>query len=110
MADFVWSPDYGARKRQQPRVDTVAFGDGYTQRAGSGINYQEVRTWEYTFSNSAETIDTIDAFLRTKGGVTSFTFRPPRAITDVTVICSTWEVEETEFGARLTATFEYQPG
>ena len=77
MADFTWKPDFGAQEKTTPRVMTIAFGDGYEQRAGNGIN-RVSRVWSLTFSNrtDAETAEITD-YLSATGGVTGFTWTPP---------------------------------
>jgi len=77
MATFTYAPDWGASLKMAPRVRRVAFGDGYEQRAGDGIN-NNLQTWDLTFSKRTDTeIEEILAFLTVAGGVALFDWEPP---------------------------------
>lgn len=77
MATFTYMPDWGASLKMTPRVRTVAFGEGYEQRAADGIN-NNLQTWDITFSKRTDTeIEAILAFLTLAGGVSSFDWLPP---------------------------------
>ena len=90
MPDFTWWPDGDTPEQTTPRTLEVEFGDGYSQRALDGINALP-RSWNLTFRNRTEAeADAIDAFLRSKAGVTAFTLQPPSSAAQATVICKSW--------------------
>lgn len=107
MADFTYVPSRGFTTETSPRVLTAAFGDGYIQKIGDGINTL-VQSWNLQFnSNSITDITAIQSFFETKAGVISFTWRPPTESTDISVICPKWsKTYESEFSASISATFE----
>jgi len=77
MSVFTWVPSYGSRQNTKPAVSAVKFGDGYEQRVGLGINNMP-RTWQLEFTNKPLPVaDAIEAFLRARGAVQSFTWTPP---------------------------------
>lgn len=90
MATFTWTPDFGAQQAIKPRVRRVAFGDGYEQRQGDGINTQPA-TWELTFAvrDNTETA-AIMTFLSTRAGVESFDWTPPGESTALSFVCRDW--------------------
>lgn len=76
MSTFTWAPAPGSSQSKAPRVKTAQFGDGYSQRAGDGINTIK-RAWSVTFTRATADIDAIDAFLTARAGVESFDWTPP---------------------------------
>lgn len=76
MSTFTWSPAPGATESVEPRVRTAAFGDGYQQRVGDGINNRP-RSWSLSFLGPVARTDEIAAFLEAANGVTSFDWTPP---------------------------------
>lgn len=107
MADFTWTPARGFTTEVTPRVSVASFGDGYSQRVASGINNIQ-QTWNLQFTNnSIAIIDSIDAFLTSKGGVLSFTWVPPGEFVEVKVVCYKWQkTYESSISKSLSATFE----
>jgi phage-related protein len=107
MAVFTFAPSYGAQLEEAPRVRSVRFGDGYEQRQADGINVRP-QVWSLTFANRTPTeIDSIVTFLRTEGGVTYFTWTPPRQVTALKFICRKWQRQIVAGGIdTLTAVFE----
>lgn len=89
MATFTWIPEYGADVETKPKVNKASFGDGYEQRVRDGIN-TKIRTWNLTFMKSSTDIDSIDAFLSTAAGTSSFEWVPPRGATGKWV-CDNWK-------------------
>lgn len=68
----------GAREQDAWRVIRMNFGDGYSQRAEDGIN-NENNVWELTWENlTADEATDIVTFLKSKRGVESFYWIPPR--------------------------------
>jgi phage-related protein len=74
MADFTWRASFGAQMQKRPKLFKAEFGDGYTQRAGKGINFNP-DSWNLSFDSVDDvTADEIMNFLDAKGGVTSFSW------------------------------------
>lgn len=84
------SPDYGASKKAQPRVRTIEFGSGYSQRATFGIN-QDPKVWslQWTYLNSTDA-NNIEDFLEARGGVEAFEWSPPDDTETYKWICQDW--------------------
>lgn len=62
---------------QNARLTTVAFGDGYEQRAPEGINSKRL-SFDWKFSNvTAARVRQVVAFLDAHPGVTAFLWLPP---------------------------------
>ncbi|WP_252318789.1 MULTISPECIES: phage tail protein [Symbiopectobacterium] len=60
------------------RTRSIQFGDGYTQRAGDGIN-GELQSWPLTFVGNQAHIQPIIAFLRRHKGYNAFQWVNPLA-------------------------------
>tara|TARA_Y100000310_G_C20664437_1_gene806655 strand:+ start:945 stop:1547 length:603 start_codon:yes stop_codon:yes gene_type:complete len=69
---FIWKPSYNATVDHSPRVITVAFGNGYEQRAQDGI-YNGLINFSATFEMRTEKeARAIVQFLRARRGTESF--------------------------------------
>ena len=76
-------PDYGSGENLTQRMIEHGFGDGYTETAPDGINYN-VREWNMKWNAiSVADHDTIMDFL--KDNPQSFYFTPPRSTEQVRV-------------------------
>lgn len=106
MSDFTYQPSYGASRKRKPRALVAAFGDGYEQRVGDGVNVDLVE-WELVFQNrNATDADAIEAFFALKAAVTAFTWTPSGG-SEITVVCRQWSRSYAEAGKNtITATFE----
>lgn len=77
-AEFYWTPSLGSPLEAEPRVLRAQFGDNYAAVGGDGLN-PIVDVWQLEFRDVSVTVaGEIDAFLRTKAGVTPFSFVPPK--------------------------------
>lgn len=101
MATFTWSPQT-VSKKAVPRVLGAAFGDGYQQRVGDGINTISPE-WSLTFSRVIADIDAIEAFLEARAGEESFDWTPPGESTAIKVVCPEWG--KTPHGGLASAAF-----
>jgi phage-related protein len=98
MADWIWGHGYGIRDTEQPVIISHKFNDGYEQRFGDGINNIR-QVWRVPLSNRPlATVMAARTFLRSKGGVTAFTFDNPYGET-IKVICRKWEPEFPDYTA-----------
>lgn len=93
-------------KETAPRVIRYKFGDGYTQRVSDGINNILV-DWTLVWTDlSPANRETLDTFLRGKGGVTAFYWTPPLESTPRKYTCSKWQFTPHS-GAYFTGTAEF---
>ena len=82
--------DYGASKQAKPRVRSIEFGSGYSQRATFGIN-QDPKVWTLSWENRTATdANSIEDFLEARKGVESFSWTPPDDTTSYKWICQEW--------------------
>ncbi len=102
---FTWAPSYSSSLDRKPRILEVAFGDGYAQRAGDGIN-NAPEQWNVVFSEREETeVAAIDAFLASRGGHEDFLWTAP-AGTEKRYVCKEWNARYTgKRNSSLTAVF-----
>lgn len=107
MAEFTWAPSRGFTGDSSPRVSVARFGDGYVQRAVTGINNID-KSWNLQFQqNSITDSNDIEAFFKVRKGVTSFSWLPPGESTEVRVVCTKWSrTYESSISATVSATFE----
>jgi len=83
--------DYGASKRSQPRVRSIEFGSGYSQRVTFGIN-QDPKTWSLSWENRTATdANSIEDFLEARGGSEAFDWSPPDESSTYKWICKEWQ-------------------
>jgi len=79
VPEFLWTSSYNASISHSPKVDRLAFGNGYEQRIPNGL-FSTPINFSATFEmrNEAEAAAIIH-FLRARKGVESFTMRnlPP---------------------------------
>lgn len=67
MTTFTYIPDFGASKKLNPKINSIKFGDGYEQRASSGLNTNP-QIWNLSFSNRTDIeAEAIDDFYRLEG-------------------------------------------
>ena len=84
-------PDYGASKQAKPRVRSIEFGSGYSQRAVFGLN-QDRKIWSLSWQNRTATdANTIENFLEARGGVEFFNWTPPDDTVTYKWICTEWQ-------------------
>ena len=84
------TPTYGVRKRSNPSVRTVRFGDGYEQRTTLGIN-QNPKVYQLTFEVSETDADTIETFRDARAADNaSFDFTPPGEGSSSKFVCESW--------------------
>lgn len=103
------TPDQGASKTPRVRVRANAFGDGYEQRVGDGIN-SIMEDWNLSFTLRTKTVVlAIDAFLKSQAGVLAFDWVTPEGNTKK-FICKEWTAAYIHDGdCSLTAKFEQRP-
>lgn len=102
---FTWQVNAGAILDKEPRVSTAAFGDGYQQRVARGINFKP-RKFSIECTRKRSEMEAIEAFLDARGGVQSFTWKPPVGA-EGKWICRAWQAVSLSVNVgQLTATFE----
>jgi phage-related protein len=77
LSTFSYIPTYAVQLSVTPRILKTDFGDGYSQRAGDGLNSQP-QIWSLEFRGDTTAIDAIETFLTDTGGWESFDWTPPR--------------------------------
>ena len=86
---------FGSELSRAPRTLKNAFGNGYEQRAGDGLNLAPQK-WSVVFENIAFTeCTTIDTFLAGQKGYLAFLWTPPGAGSAVQVKCESWSLAKT---------------
>ena len=105
-ATFTWRPTYGGRNTKKPKNFEAAYGDGYIQRAASGIN-NNPESWTLTFSER----DNVDAtaimtFLDTADGVSSFYWTNMDGVQNLYICRSYSRTYDDEDKNQIQATFD----
>ena len=112
-------PDKTLARTSAPRVRSAKYGDGYEQRAKSGLNSID-ESFTLNFVNRTKaTIDDLNKFFDDKAGVTSFDFTIPDTDNTTTtgektisVVCKEWSTQYSNSDHySMSASFEriYQP-
>ncbi len=108
MELFTWiTPN--AKLKEQPRVLTAQFGDGYSQESADGLNAL-LQVWTLKFDDIyAHDARAIRDFLVARKGVEKFQYRSQLGET-IAVKCREWDIEPAKKGRlTVTATFEQVP-
>ena len=80
-----FQPMYGAQEQTVQNVLRTKFGDGYEQRSANGINSTQ-RIWPLTYRYSPTEMTELVTFLKSTGGVQSFTWTPPVGATGLFIV------------------------
>lgn len=103
MSDITANPVWTSKRNTNTRILKQDFGDGYSQRAGDGIN-TTVDTWDIEFRGTSTVIDGIVTVLESKAGHTNFTWSYAGT---QKWICKQWSYADLGGDTRsLSATFE----
>lgn len=87
LPDIGRNPDYGLQQAGEFRVQSVSFGDGYTQRRPDGLNsVRRVWSLEWTGLN-VEDKNTLIDFLVSKKGAYAFLWEVSDTGEVVKVVC-----------------------
>ena len=84
--------DKGFTRQSTPKIHTMDFGDGYTQRITDGINNLQ-QTMQVSFSTRPKAeIDDLVAFFESLGGVNKFemTIDDTNGAETIKVLCQQW--------------------
>ena len=107
---FTWTPDYTSQGSHAPRVFATAFGDGYMQRAGNGIN-TDLASWDLTFTLSTSDATNLLTFLKAMAGTQAFYWNSPEDNLNPLWICRKWKCIPANFNRwNVTATLEQVMG
>ena len=107
MAVFSFIPSSTSRITVKPKTRKLQFGNGYSQRAGDGINPLLIK-WGLVFSVRSDTdADAILAFLEARAGHEAFDWTPPGGSVGK-YLCETWARTYTKAldMNQISATFE----
>lgn len=103
MSDITANPIWTSKRNTATRILKQNFGDGYSQRAGDGIN-TTADAWDVEFRGTSTVIDAIVVILETKAGHTYFTWS---YMSTQKWVCKQWSYGDLGHGERsLSATFE----
>jgi phage-related protein len=100
------TPDFGAKRRSEPKVTKVQYGDGYEMRAIFGLN-QSPKMWDLTWSAKSNSVaDAIEAFFEARGAQESFTWTPIDEATAYKFVVESWN-RDFQYAdiCTITATF-----
>lgn len=101
------APSYTTARATRARVLRAGFGDGYSQRAGDGLN-SVVSSWSVVWNAlTPEEADYIDGFFVARGGHEAFAWTAPDEDQARLWTCETWSRAPQRAGntrASMTAT------
>ncbi|MBE8597923.1 phage tail protein [Xenorhabdus sp. BG5] len=103
--EFKWRPQDNYEVSHEPRVKVIKFGDGYEQRIKDGINNQ-LKKYQLSFVEKADTGRAIDEFLRARGAVESFTWLTSDDNQLRTFVCRSWTVNRQWLMWSISCVFE----
>ncbi|MGQ7247602.1 phage tail protein [Halomonas sp. V046] len=87
LPDISRAPDYGLIDQPSYNVDTVKFGDNFTQRRPAGLN-SVMREWTVTWSLiTREEMERLRDFLNSRQGVYAFLWGVPGEPEALRVVC-----------------------
>ena len=102
---FTWFPDEGPQCSTKPNAENTKFGDGYELRVGTAINMNPEK-WSLSFTRSKQESSDIEAFLRARSGVESFTWVTPDEVSG-TFVCREWKKKRMKGGVvEISCDFE----
>ena len=85
LQTFSFTPSKGVKHTTKPRVTSISFGDGYTQRTQRGLNPMD-ETFVVPFINCPiSTADSIVAFFQEHLGYLPFKWTPPSSSSEILV-------------------------
>lgn len=88
LPDIGCQPDFSLTEKPALAVDSVQFGDGYTQRRPSGLNNVR-RSWSATWTALPDAdAEVLYQFLLSRQGVYAFLWRIPKSSEMVRVVAS----------------------
>ena len=105
METFKWCvrPDF--QIDSEPKVNSIAFGDGYTQRQLQGIN-SLLRSYSVEVKVKNKDQLEVDEFFKKHKGIHPFFFKDPFTGKSIKVVCSKWPAKMglnfTEFTCNFT--------
>ncbi|NDV20822.1 phage tail protein [Pseudodesulfovibrio sp. JC047] len=101
-------PSANMPRKRAARVNSLTYGDGYSQRSGDGLNSVADSISLAWPSLPKEKAAIIDDFLTERAGEKAFYWTAPRAATPQKWTCATWErtpIKNKTGWDRITATF-----
>lgn len=104
------APSQDSGKKVNARIKRSDFGDGYSQRAGDGLNSIK-RNYNFNWNAiGVAAAQAIEDFLEARGGHEAFLYTPPREADPRKFICTEWARGYSGGDAdSITATFEEVP-
>lgn len=102
---FNWHPDASWQVDTEPKVHVAQFGDGYSQRTRDGINSM-MEVWDLKFTGGVALLESINQFLRDRGGADAFLWVTPEEKT-IYVTCAGWQ-RSREKGVLVSISAKFQ--
>lgn len=100
------TPSVDSEKSVKPKVIRADFGDGYSQRAGDGLNaIRKNYKFMWDALTNAEATE-LEEFFEAKAGYIAFWYTPPLESTALPFICTEWNKTYGEATYKVSATFE----
>ena len=97
------APSWTTARTTRARVLRAGFGDGYSQRAGDGLN-SVVSSWSVVWNVlTSEEADYIDGFLAARGGHEAFSWTAPGEDQARLWTCESWTRSPRRAGDRRAA-------
>jgi len=93
------------RVESEPRVKSVAFGDGYEQRRPDGIN-NDLKKYSIALSRKHAEAQEVERFLARHGGAAAFLWTPPFQAQAIRVVCRKWSTSVKLIWTEFSAEFE----
>ena len=77
LPNFTWLPSFELSLQEEPSVQHVPLGDGYSEHTPVGAR-PRIRTWQLRFdTRTLDEVREILVFLRERGGYRPFNWTPP---------------------------------
>jgi phage-related protein len=104
-------PTIGTNKKHTPKVKEIAFGNGYKQLYGDGLN-SDLEKWSLTFILDDTDKQTVEDFFIAAAGYLFFNWTAPDAgAAQKQYLCQSWDINFLGGTAyRITTTFDEWAG
>jgi phage-related protein len=102
---FEWFPDVSSQMSQEPKVEVVEFGDGYSVRTPKGLN-NTPDIWTMKFTSTRANCLEIIAFLKRHLGSKTFEWTNPHGEFGY-YVCPKWSSDQMKGGiTSVSVTFK----
>ncbi len=108
-----YGPVFPVEVEKKPRNNVSAYGDGYEQRSGDGINIIKPETEVVWTSLTKAEMDTVDAFLTARAGQEGFLWTYPGDSAATKWVCDKWKprfIGPGNYGINASFRRDFNPG